>query len=80
MFDRTKTVATTLLMASLLSACNDSSSDTTETAKPTFEPVEGTISELHAALAAGTTTCEQVVQSYIDRSTPMMRRARHCIV
>lgn len=67
MFDRTKTVATTLLMASLLSACNDSSSDTTETAKPTFEPVEGTISELHAALAAGTTTCEQVVQSYIDR-------------
>ena len=77
MFDRTKTVATTLLMALLLSACNDSSSDTTETAKPTsdttdtakptFEPVEGTISQLHAALAAGTTTCEQVVQSYIDR-------------
>ena len=67
MLYRIKTVATTLLMASLLSACNDSSSDTTETAKPIFEPVEGTISQLHAALAAGTTTCEQVVQSYIDR-------------
>lgn len=67
MLYRINTVATTLLMASLLSACNDSSSETTETAKPTFEPVEGTISQLHAALAAGTTSCEQVVQSYIDR-------------
>ena len=33
----------------------------------TFAPEEATISGIHAALAAGRTTCEQVVQAYLHR-------------
>jgi Asp-tRNA(Asn)/Glu-tRNA(Gln) amidotransferase A subunit family amidase len=66
-----------LLLATLLSGCNDSDSDdnvdvndggTSTPAEPvTFNFVEGTITQAHAAMRAGTLTCEALVQGYIDR-------------
>lgn len=68
-----RTLVAAAVIASL-AACNDSSNPQQPTPEPTPEPqpatfaaVEGTIAELHAALAAGTTSCEAVVQDYIDR-------------
>ena len=66
-----------LLLAALLSGCNDSDSDdnvgvndgdtSTPTEPATFNFVEGTIAQAHAAMRAGTLTCEALVQGYIDR-------------
>lgn len=61
-----KTLLSSLVVAALLTGCGDSK----ESANPVvaeFSPVEGTIAQLHAALTAGTTSCEAVVQQYIDR-------------
>ncbi|WP_409421783.1 amidase family protein [Pseudaeromonas sp. ZJS20] len=60
----TKTLLSSLVVATLLTGCGDSK-DTETVAE--FAPVEGTIAQLHAALTAGTTSCEAVVQQYLDR-------------
>ncbi|MES1951934.1 amidase [Salinisphaera sp. S4-8] len=63
-----------LLLAALLAGCNDSDdndvnagNDTTPGEPATFKFVEGTIAQAHAAMRAGTLTCEALVQGYIDR-------------
>lgn len=65
-----------LLLGALLSGCSDSDGDNVTvddngTATPgepaTFNFVEGTIDQAHAAMRAGTLTCEALVQGYIDR-------------
>lgn len=70
LFVQSKTLVFCLLASAVLSACGDADT-TTVPPDPAplaeFKPVEGTIAQLHAALAAGTTSCEQVVQHYIDR-------------
>lgn len=63
----------TLLFASLtllLAACNDSDNKTvTETpvAPIPFNPVEASISDVHASILSKGASCVQVVQSYLDR-------------
>jgi len=61
-----KALLSSLVVAALLTGCGDSKESDTPAAAE-FSPVEGTIAQLHAALAAGTTSCEAVVQQYIDR-------------
>ena len=72
LFLEQKTLLATLISALCLSACGNGESAAvtpapTPTPKAEFKPVEGSISQLHAALKDGTTSCEQVVQHYIDR-------------
>ena len=68
-----KNILVAACFAVLVSGCNDNNNqqqNDQENQQPTtatFSPVEGTISQLHAALAANTTSCEAVVQSYLDR-------------
>lgn len=67
--------ASFLAVALLMSACNESSSsrdsapapEVDQTPVAAFSLMETTISDIHSALEAGTTSCHQLVQDYLDR-------------
>lgn len=72
---KSKLTFSLLLGAALLSGCGDSDSDNnvdiggspSPTEPATFNFVEGTIAQAHAAMRDGTLTCTGLVQGYIDR-------------
>lgn len=58
----------------LITACGSSDNDDKQTSQPSiqpipFEPLEATISDLHASLESKGSNCVNVVQSYLDRIT-----------
>lgn len=58
----------------LITACKSSDNDDKQTSQPSiqpipFEPLEATISDLHASLESKGSNCVNVVQSYLDRIT-----------
>ncbi|OOW08067.1 amidase [Acinetobacter sp. MF4642] len=58
----------------LITACESSDNDDKQTSQPSiqpipFEPLEATISNLHASLESKGSNCVNVVQSYLDRIT-----------
>lgn len=58
----------------LITACESSDNDDKQTSQPSiqpipFEPLEATISDLHASLESKGSNCVNVVQSYLDRIT-----------
>lgn len=58
----------------LITACKSSDNDDKQTSQPSiqpipFEPLEATISDLHASLESKGSNCVKVVQSYLDRIT-----------
>lgn len=57
-----------MLVGTALAGCGMNKTITTNTASTEFEIVEAKISDLHAAIQSGSTTCVQVVQAYIDRT------------
>ncbi|MDH1242320.1 amidase family protein [Acinetobacter johnsonii] len=69
----TKTILVTSVFM-LITACGSSDNDDKQTSQPSiqpipFEPLEATISDLHASLESKGSNCVNVVQSYLDRIT-----------
>jgi Asp-tRNA(Asn)/Glu-tRNA(Gln) amidotransferase A subunit family amidase len=69
----TKTILVTSVFM-LITACKSSDNDDKQTSQPSiqpipFEPLEATISDLHASLESKGSNCVNVVQSYLDRIT-----------
>lgn len=69
----TKTILVTSVFM-LITACESSDNDDKQTSQPSiqpipFEPLEATISDLHASLESKGSNCVNVVQSYLDRIT-----------
>ena len=66
-----------LLCAAALCACNGGVSTPSPTASPpatdnaNFELIEATVADVHAAFAAGTLTCVELGQAYVDRITEL---------